>query len=105
MLRYLSLKHALLTLIFALAQAFIDAETGLLRVADGKGFQFRGSVEGGKDLFHRLLASRAMRQRLGRDRAVQREPAPANLAVAFAQFVFVERHGLGGSSSKAALSV
>lgn len=67
-------------------------EAGLLRVRDGQGLELVRRTEGGDDLAHRLLARRAVRERLGRERPVQGEFPAADLAVALAQFVFVKWH-------------
>ena len=85
---------ALLPFVFALADFFKHGKPGLFRVGDGQRLEFVRRIEGGNDLAHRLFARRTMRQRLGRKRSAQRELAAADLAVAFAQFVFVKRHEL-----------
>ena len=84
----------LLPLVFALAQTLEHGKTGFFGVGDGHGFELMGGAEVGNELPHRLFAGRAMRERLGRQRAVQREPAAADLALAFTKLVFVERHTL-----------
>lgn len=81
-----------LPLIFAFAKSFIDLEAGLFRVRDGERLELVRRTEIGKDFAHRLFARRTIRERLGRERTVQGEFPAADLAVAFAQFVFVEGH-------------
>ena len=81
-------------LIFALAEFFIDLEAGFLGVREGNGLELVRRTEIGNDFAHRLFARRTIRERLGRERTVQREFPAADLAVAFAQFVFVKRHKL-----------
>ena len=83
-----------LPFVFAFAEALIDLEARLLGVGDGERLEFVRRTEIGKDLAHRLLARRTIRERLGRERPVQREFPAADLAVAFAQFVFVMWHNL-----------
>ena len=82
----------LLSFVFALAEALIDLEAGLLRVRDGERLKLVRRAEAGNDLAHRLFARRAFGQRLGGQRAVQRERPAAHLALAVADFVFVKRH-------------
>jgi hypothetical protein len=84
----------LLPLIFALADFFEHGETGLFRVRDGQRLKLVWRTEIGKDFEHRLFACRTICERLGRKWTVQREFPAADLAVAFTQFVFVERHEL-----------
>ena len=84
----------LLPLVFALAEFFIDLEAGFLRVREGDRLELLRRAEAGDDFAHRLFARRAMRERLGRQRPVQGEFPAADLAVAFAQFVFVKWHEL-----------
>ena len=83
-----------LPFVFALAEFFIDLKAGFLRVREGDRFGFLRGTEIGNDFAHRLFARRTIRQRLGRERTVQGEFPAADLAVAFAQFIFVNRHGL-----------
>jgi hypothetical protein len=78
-----------LPLIFALVHFLEHGEPG---VFCARGFISLQRVERGKDFAHRLLARRTIRERLGRKRTVQGEFPAADLAVAFAQFVFVKRH-------------
>ena len=91
----------LLPLVFALAEAFIDLESGFLCVRDGQRLELVRRAEAGDDLAHRLLARRAFRQRRGGQRAVQRECPAARLALALANFVFVKRHKFQINSSLA----
>ena len=81
-----------LPFVFSFSKSFIDLETVFLGVGDGKRFEFLRRAESGDDFAHRLLAGRAIRERLGRQRPVQGEFPAADLAVAFAQFVFVKWH-------------
>jgi len=78
-----------LPLIFALVHFFEHGEPGVFRAGKIVSFQ---RIEFGKDFAHRLFARGAIRERLGRERTVQGEFPAADLAVAFAQFVFVKRH-------------
>jgi hypothetical protein len=82
----------LLPLVFTFAEAFIDLEASILRVRDRQRLELVRRGESGNDFAHRLLARRTIRERLGRQRTVQRELPAAHLAVAFAQFVFVNGH-------------
>jgi hypothetical protein len=86
--------HQLISLpfVFALAEFFIDLEAGFLGVREGDRLELVRRTEIGNDFAHRLPARGAVRERLGRKRTVQGELPAANLAVAFAQFVFVKRH-------------
>src|SRR5208282_536252 len=94
------LSTALLPFVFALADLFKHGETGLFRVGDGQRLELVRRIEGGNDFAHRLFARRTMRQRLGRKRPAQREFPAAYLAVAFAQLVFVKRHGPMSNSKR-----
>src|SRR5271154_7087744 len=85
----LRLSTASLPLIFALVHFLEHGEPG---VFCARGFISFQRVERGKDFPHRLFARRTIRERLGRERTVQREFPAADLAVAFAQFVFVKWH-------------
>lgn len=82
----------LLPLVFALADFFEHGEPGLFCVRDGQRLEFVRRTETGKNFAHRLFARRTIRERLGRERTVQGEFPAADLAVAFAQFVFVKGH-------------
>ncbi len=93
-------KSVLLFFIFALAEPFIDLETGLLRVRHRQRLELVRRTEVGKDFAHRFFAGRAMRERLGRERTVQREFPAADLAVALAQLVFVKRHKINFQGSR-----
>lgn len=84
--------HRSLSFVFALAEAFINFETGFLRVGDGKRLELVRRAEGRENLAHRLFARRTFRQWFGRKRAVQRERPATDLALALADFVFVKRH-------------
>lgn len=81
-----------LPLVFAFVDAFEHREAGFLGVRHREWLEFGGRAESGDDLAHGLFARRTMRERLGGQGTVQREPAAADLAVTFAQFVFVEGH-------------
>ena len=77
---------ALLPLIFALVHFLEHGEPGVFRA---RGFISLQRVEGGKDFAHGLAARGTISERLGRKRTVQGEFPAADLAAAFAQFVFV----------------
>ena len=85
-------SEGLLPFVFAFAHLFEHGEAGFLRVGDGERLELFRRTERGENLAHRLLARRAIRQRLGGQWAVQGEFSTAHLAVTFAQFVFVNRH-------------
>ena len=76
-----------------LAEALVNLESQLLGVGDGQRLELHRLTEIGDDLAHRFLAGWAMGERLGRQWPAQGEFAPAHLAVAFAEFVFVKGHG------------
>ena len=82
-----------LLLIFAFAEPFKHGEPGLFRVRDGQRLELVGRIEGGNDFAHRLFAGRTFRQFRRAQWPTQGEFSAADLALAFAQFVFVERHG------------
>ena len=82
-----------LPFVFALADFFQHGEPGLFSVGDGERLELVRRIEGGNDFAHRLFARRTMDQRLGRERPSQGEFSTADPAVAFAQLVFVKRHG------------
>ena len=67
-----------LPFVFALAEPLKHAETGLLGVGKGRRLQLGRRAEAGNDLAHRLFTGRTMRERLGRQRPVQRELASAH---------------------------
>ena len=82
-----------LPFVFTLAETLENAEARLFGVGGGERFELGGRAEPGDDFANRLFARGTMRKRLGGQWPVQSEFATANLAVTFAQFVFVERHG------------
>src|SRR5262245_29054600 len=88
----------LLTFVLPLVNAFQHGEPGLFRVGIGKRLKLHRRIKSRHQLSHRLLARRAMRQWLGRKRTAQREPAAAHLAIALAQFVFVNWHWTASNS-------
>jgi len=81
-----------LAFVLALAETLEDREAGLFGVGDGEGVEFLRGAEGGNDFADGLFAGRAMGEGLGREGAVQREAAAADLALAFTQLVFVDGH-------------
>jgi hypothetical protein len=80
-----------LFLVFTLAEFFEHGEARVFRARNVAAFE---RIERGKDFAHRLAARRTICERLGRERTVQREFSAADLAAAFAQFIFVKRHGM-----------
>ena len=84
--------HDSLPFVFSFAEFFVNSEPGFFRVGDGEWLEFDGRMESGEHFPHGFFAGGAVRQRLCRKRAVQREFSAAYLAIAFAQFIFVNRH-------------
>src|SRR5439155_23973802 len=81
-----------LPLVLAFADPLQDLEARLLGVGNRKRLQLRRRMKGREGLAHRLPARGALSQRRGPQRPAQRESAAAYLALALAQFVFVNRH-------------
>src|ERR1051325_3626334 len=82
-----------LPLVLALAQPFENGEPCFFGVGNGDRFQFRWRIEAGDDLAYRLFAGRTLGQWGRAQGPPQSELAAADLALAVAQFVFVEGHG------------
>lgn len=87
------MRAVLLPFVLPFAYALEHGEARLFGVRDGQRLEFHWRIERGNDLPHGLFARRAMRQRFGGEGSPQGEFSPAHFAVAFAEFVFVERHG------------
>lgn len=81
-----------LPFIFALADFFEHGETRLFRVREGHRLELLRRTETGDDFADRLFAGRTIRKWSGGKGTVQREFSAADLAAAFAQFIFVKRH-------------
>ena len=81
--------EGLLPFIFALAELFINLESGLLGGGDA---EFFGGAKEGKDFAHRLFAGGTFGQFLGIDGAAQGKFAAADLAIPVTEFVFVNWH-------------
>src|ERR1044071_1827513 len=82
-----------LPLVLALAQPFENGEPCFFGVGNGDRFQFRWRIEAGDDLAYRLFAGRTLGQWGRAQGPPQSELAAADLALAVAQFVFVDGHG------------
>jgi hypothetical protein len=88
----LSPQPVSLPFIFALADFLENGETRLFRIRKGDRLELLRGTETGNDFTNRFFARGAIRQRLGRKRTVQGEFPATHLAIAFAQFIFVNRH-------------
>jgi len=87
-----TLNCNLLLFIFSFAQPFEHGETSLFGVRNGERLEFVRSIEGGKDLVHRLFAGWTLRQLRRAQWPAQGEFAAAHLALAFTQLIFIKRH-------------
>ena len=85
-------KTDLLAFVLALADLFKHRKSGLFGVGNGHRLEFGWRIEAGNDFAHPLFAGWTICERSGRQRPAQREPSATDLAVAFAQLVFVKRH-------------
>jgi hypothetical protein len=82
-----------LPLVFPLVDALENGKPGFLGVSDGKWLELYRRIKSGKDFAHGFFARRTVGQRLGGERSPQGELPAAHLAIAFAEFVFVDGHG------------
>src|SRR6185437_4561997 len=89
-----------LLLVLPFSKALEHRKPSLLGVRDGQRLEFYRGIETGDYLPHRLLARRTIRQRRGRKRPPQGEFPAAHLAIAFTEFVFVNRHSQNLASNR-----
>ena len=82
-----------LPLVFPFVNPLKNGEARFFSIRHGQWLQFNGGIEGGKNLAHRFLASRAICERFGGERSAQGEFPAAHRATAFRQFIFVDWHG------------
>ena len=87
-----SFPETLLAFIFALVDALEDGKTGFFGVGDGERLEFVGGGEAGDNFADGLFAGRTVGEGPGGQGPVQGEGATANLAAAFAHFIFVNGH-------------
>ena len=84
----------LLPFVFAFFDFFEDGKTGLFSIRNRERLELMRRAESRDDLADGLFACGTARQLGGAQRPLQGELPAASLAVAFAQFIFVQWHQL-----------